>query len=201
MGIVALSSALVFGGSSNSYADDSVTAQVSVDVRSVISIMAEDITIDISSPSPSGVFATGTGQVTVNTNTPHGYSVFLTSDSTSSTTLDHESVETSKINSIASAETISGSTTKFSTNNTWGWSNDGVVFYPIRAKGTMDNGARKTRYRETNEASPAGDTSTLTIGATVDSRISSGVYTGTLLLTAIPNDNGMICEYMSGCDE
>jgi hypothetical protein len=197
LGLAMLGSAVLIGATPSSYASDSATSEVTVNVGTVISITAEDITIDMSAPSPTGTFATGTGQVSVKTNDVNGYSVYLTSNSTTSTTLDHESVATSKINSIATSETVGGATTKFATNNTWGWSKDGSVFYPVLAKGEKDGiNDGVTLYRTTDAPSPSGDTSTLTIGATVDSTLTSGAYTGTLLLTAVSNSNGTeICTY------
>lgn len=201
LGIAALSSAVILGAAPKSFATgttDSATALVTVDVSSAISITAEDISIDVNAPSPTGTFATGTGDVTVMTNDVSGYSVYLTSNSTTSTTLDHATLSTPKISSIASSETISGATTKFATSNTWGWSNDGSTFYPIVVKGTKHSSSVTTLYRKTNAPSTAGDTSTLTIGATVDSTLTSGTYSGTLLLTAIPNGNtSVMCDYDS----
>lgn len=190
LGLAALSSAVVLGATPSSFAatsaTDTDTTLVTVTVGSVISITAEDINIDMSTPSPTGSFATGTGEVKVKTNDISGYSVYLTSNS-ASTTLDHESLSTAKINSISSDITIDASTTKFSTNNTWGWSSDGSLFHPVVAKGTKHSSTVTTLYRKTNAPSTAGDTSTLTVGVTADSSLTSGKYTGTLLLTAIPN--------------
>lgn len=202
LGLAALSSAVVFGATPNSFAATDVTAEVTVNVGSVIAITAEDIDIDISAPSPAGVFATGAGQVSVATNDSEGYSIYLTSNDEFLTSLDHETIATSKIESIATSETISGATTKFATNNTWGWSNDGSVFYPVQAKGTHNDELHSaiTRYRETNGPSSNGDVSTLTVGATVDSTLTSGTYSGTLLLTAIVNSIPNMCAY-EACDE
>lgn len=190
LGVAALASNVIIGAAPSSFAATaSDTTIVTVNVGSVISIAADDIDINVSTPSPTGTFATGTGTVTVKTNDISGYSVYLTSNSETSTSLDHESVSSAKINSISATETISGSTTKFATNNTWAWSNDGTTFNPVVVKGTKNTASIPTLYRKTTAPTPAGDTSTLTVGATIDSSLTSGKYTGTLLLTAIPNGN------------
>lgn len=184
-GIAALSSAVILGAAPASYADTSATAKVTVNVGAVLAVTAaEDITINISAPSPTGVFATGTGAVSVSTNNTTGYSVYLTSN-TEATTLDHETVATSKINSIASEQSVSGTGAKFSTANTWGWSNDGENFKPVMAAGTA-NGA-STLFRQSSAPAPSGDSSNLTIGVTANSALASGKYNGTVLLTTITN--------------
>lgn len=183
-GVAALSSAVILGAAPASYADTSATAKVTVDVGAVLAVTAEDITINIASPTPTGVFATGSGAVTVTTNNVSGYSVYLTSN-TSATTLDHETITTSKINSITEAQSVSGTGAKFSTVNTWGWSNDGENFKPIMASGTA-NGA-STLFHQTSAPTPGGDSSNLTIGVTANSSLTSGKYKGTILLTAITN--------------
>ena len=183
-GIAALSSAVILGAAPASYADTSATAKVTVNVGAVLAVTAEDITINISAPSPTGVFATGTGTVSVSTNNATGYSVYLTS-STGATTLDHETVATSKINSITEAQSVSGTGAKFSTANTWGWSNDGENFKPVMASGTA-NGA-STLFHQTSAPTPSGDSSNLTIGVTANSALTSGKYNGTVLLTTITN--------------
>ncbi len=183
-GIAALSSAVILGAAPSSYAATTATPKVDVTIGSVLAITAADIAINIASPSQAGVFATGTGTVNVATNNVSGYSVYLTSNTTA-TTLDHESVSASKIASIASAQSVSGTGAKFSTANTWGWSKDGTNFNPISAKGTAQG--TSTLYRQTSAPSPSGDASTLTIGVTANTSLTSGKYTGTLLLTAVGN--------------
>ncbi len=189
LGLAALSSMVALGATPSTNAESSATTKVTVNVGSVIAISSDDIVIDIASPSPVGVFATGTGNVDVVTNDVAGYSVYLTSNDETSTALTHESTEDS-IASISSAISVDGSTvTKFATNNTWGWSNDGTVFNPIVAKGTKNSDSNTTLFRKTDTASATADRSTLTIGVTADSTLTSGTYTGTLLLTAVPNSN------------
>ncbi len=190
LGLAALTTGLVIGSAQNtSAATATATTVVTANVGAVVGIGVTDITINMSAPSPSGSFATGTGTVSVSTNDASGYSVYLTSNSTTSTSLDHTSVSGASIASIATNETISGSVTKFSAMNTWGWSNDGEVYHPVTVKGTKSTASIPTLYRRTNAPSTTADNSTLTIGVTGDSTLVSGQYTGTLLLTAIPNSN------------
>jgi hypothetical protein len=166
------------------------SAIVTTNVGAVINMSVDNINVNLSAPSPSGIFATGTGKVNVQTNDPSGYSVFLTSNTTT-TSLNHDTVSSASIASISSKQTISGTTTKFSTMNTWGWSNDGKNFFAVQPKGQLNNqtAGSTTRYRNTTAASTSVDTSTLTIGVTGNSSLVAGQYTGTLLLTAIPNSN------------
>ncbi len=186
-GLAVLSSSVALGATPSANAATSATPRITVNVGSVISLSAGDINIDVASPSPIGTFATGTGTVSVTTNDIAGYSVYLTSNDTT-TSLNHATAAT-KIDSISAATTINSSTTKFSTNNTWGWSKDGSVFYPVAAKGAKHSASVNTLYRKTAAAASTADASTLTIGATVDSTLTSGAYSGTLLLTAIPNSD------------
>lgn len=198
-GLAVLSSVFALGAAPSTYADTSATSTVTVNVDAVISIGVTDIEFDLTAPSPAGTFASGTGTVNVKTNDKSGYSVYLTSNSTTSTSMDHESLSSAKIQTIASTQTINASHTAFdngSTASTWGWSNDGTTFYPVTVKGTKSTASVPTLYRQTNAASPAGDSSTLTVGVTGNSALPSGKYTSTLLLTAIPNSNtATIADY------
>jgi hypothetical protein len=188
LGLAALSSLVALGATPSTNAATSATTKVTVNVGSVIAISAEDITIDVSAPSPTGIFATGSGNVEVVTNDVAGYSVYLTSND-ASTVLAHETAGDT-IASIDSAITVDGTTvTKFATNNTWGWSNDSATFNPVVAQGTKHSADTTTLFRKTTTASATADSSTLTIGVTADSMLTSGTYTGTLLLTAVPNSN------------
>lgn len=190
LGLAALSAGLLVGPiQDTNAATDSQTTVVTVNVGAVIGLGVDNITVNLPSPSPAGSFATGTGTVSVETNDSTGYSVYLTSNSTTSTSLDHQSVSGASIASISSIETVSGATTKFATNNTWGWSSNGTTFNPVVTKGTKSTTAKPTLYRRTNTAATTADDSTLTIGVTGDSTLTAGTYTGTLLLTAIPNSD------------
>ena len=57
--------------------------------------------------------------------------------------------------------------------NTWGWSNDGSVFHPVVVKGTKSTASIPTLYRRTSSSSAVADESTLTIGVTGDSTLTS----------------------------
>lgn len=189
LGLAALSAGVLVGPAVNTNAATSTgTSTVSVTVGAVIGIGVTNVNINMPSPAPTGSFATGTGTVSVATNDSTGYSVYLTSNSTTDTSLTHTN-GTSTIASIGSIQTISGSTTMFGTMNTWGWSNNGTAFNPIVTKGTKSTTAKPTLYRKTNAASTTADNSTLTIGVTGDSTLTAGTYSGTLLLTAIPNSD------------
>ena len=189
LGLATLVTGIAFGPAQNTSAATTSNTTVTANVGAVISISATDIVVNMSSPAPTGTFATGTGTVSVTTNDISGYSVYLTSNSTTSTSLDHASVSGASIASIATNETISSLNTKFSAMNTWGWSNDGSVFHPVVVKGTKSTASIPTLYRRTSSSSAVADESTLTIGVTGDSTLTSGQYAGTLLLTAIPNSN------------
>ena len=190
LGFAALAAGLLVGPvQDTNAATDSNTSTVTVNVGAVVGLGVTDINVNMNAPAPTGTFATGTGTVSVTTNDVAGYSVYLTSNSTTSTSLDHTTVSGKSIASIGAIETISGSTTKFSTMNTWAWSNDGETFNPIVTKGTKSTVAKPTLYRRTNTASASVDNSTLTIGVTGDSTLTAGTYTGTLLLTAVPNSD------------
>ena len=189
-GLLALSAGVVIGTAPKTNAATATdTTTVTVNVGAVVGIGVTDINVNMASPAPSGTFASGTGTVNVSTNDSTGYSVYLTSNSETSTALDHTTVSGAKINSIASTQTVSGVDGKFSTMNTWGWSKDGTTFYPIVVKGTKSTAAIPTLYRKTSTASTTADSSTLTVGVTGDSTLTAGTYTGTLLLTAITNSS------------
>lgn len=204
MGLAAITSAVLVGASPATNAATSTdTSLVTVNVGSVIGINATDIEFDLATPGVDGTFVSGTGTVAVKTNDVSGYSVYLTSNSTTSTSLDHSSVSTSKINSISANQVINAGHPKFdnaSTASTWGWSSDGTNYRPIVTKGTASTAAISTLYRKTSTyaTGASGDQSTLTVGVTGNSSLVSGEYTGTLLLTAITNsDVATICTYDS----
>ena len=209
MGLAALSSAVLVGAApATNAASDAQTSQVTVTVGSVIGLGVSNIEFGLNAPAVDGTFASGTGTVAVKTNDVTGYSVYLTSNSTTSTSLDHATVSSSKINSISSNQVINSGHPKFdnaSSASTWGWSNDGTNFRPVVVKGTKSTAAISTLYRKTNTyaTSSTGDQSTLTVGVTGNSSLVSGSYTGTLLLTAITNsDSATICTHdstVSGC--
>ena len=187
-GLAAIISTILIGSAPATYADDTADLDVVVNVNAVIAMGADNIDISMPAPSPNGSFASGTGRVGVVTNDTSGYSIYLTAKTTA-TTLDHETVSTAKVNSIASDQTISGATTKFATANTWGWSNNGTLYHPVLAAGSHHTASQTTLYRRTATAALTEDVSTLTVGVTGNSSLTAGEYTGTLLLTAIPNSS------------
>lgn len=157
------------------------TTKVNVKVGSVIAMtVPSEIAINIDAPATTGTFSKASGTVTVTTNSRTGYNVYLTSNDANT----------------ALNPTAAGVTTKFSagagtggalTNtNTWGWSSDGQTFKPVQAAGTA-NGA-STLFAGSDVAKTGSENHTLTIGANADSKMVSGTYSGTILLTAITNE-------------
>lgn len=205
-GLAAIAATVAVGAADNVNADTcpaatcSDTTTVEVTVGAVISLATPDkITINMAIPSSSGTFASGSGEIGVSTNDATGYSVYLTgTNGDTNRRLTHETVSSSYFSPISAAETISTGG-KFATNNTWGWSDNGTNYYPLQAYNTSHAAATRTRLIETS-ASTIGDSctvdttvltnyecTTLTVGATGDTSLTAGTYTGTILVTAVPN--------------
>lgn len=171
--------ALILNGDPTSAVSQTATTTVNVRIDPVIAITAPaNIDIDIT-PTTSGQFRTGDGNVKVSTNNVKGYTTYITSSSTETDLKQPASTGVAAtIPSVsASSSTISGTG--------WGWSNDAAQFNPVKAVGTTDNSAVFSR---TTTATPAGDNKTLTVGASATASVPSGIYSNTLLLTAITNN-------------
>lgn len=189
MSLTAISAGLFATPISGANAETSNKTTITANVSPVISLSTSNIEVNLGAPTPTGTFASGSGTVAAATNDSNGYSIFLTSDSSSTTVLKHTDISSASINTLTSDQVIGGSKTMFDTMNTWGWSNDGVNYHSVLTKGTK-NGSTSTGttlFKKTQ--TPSVDNNTLTIGVTGNSTLVAGQYTGTLLLTAIPNSN------------
>ena len=216
LGLVAIAATVVFGTAGNVNADtcpaatcsDTVTVQVTV--GAVISLSTPDrILVDMAIPTSSGVFASGSGEIGVSTNDSTGYSVYITGTSgDTNRRLTHESVSSSYFAPISGDQTVA-SGGKFSTNNTWGWSGDTAatkVYHPLLAYGATHSSSTTTRFvyktastigKNTCTVSPIAnyECSNLYIGATGNTSLTAGTYTGTVLITAVPNSSASISSF------
>jgi len=203
LALLAICQVVVAGGGENTSAASSAITETVVNINSVIGISAPStITVDMGIPTTAGKFASGSGTIQVSTNDPTGYSVYLTGTNGGSVNLVHENAPavSSVFTPIGSTQTISGGTTKFSVNNTWGWSSNGSTYYPLKAYGQKHTSSVTTRYRRTNASTISGgtmgtDSSTLTIGATANTAMTAGSYSTHILLTAVANSDSAISDY------
>ena len=217
LGLASLAMLIAFGATTNVNADTcpaatcSDTTTVQVTVGSVISLATPDkISISMAVPSSDGTFASGSGNIGVSTNDTSGYSVYLTGVSGGNTELRHSdyngTTNTSKLTTITSSQTIATGE-KFSSNNTWGWSANASDYYPLQAYGQKHTATVTTRFANKDESTISKsctvdgtaysnyECSTLTIGATGDTSLLAGTYTGTILVTAVPNSYSSISDY------
>ena len=214
LGLAAIAATVAVGATDNVNADTcpastcSDTTTVTVNVGAVISLSTPDkITVNMSIPTTNGTFASGTGEVGVSTNDSTGYSVYLTGTNGGNTNLTHESVSSSKFATLSAAETVA-SGGKFATANTWGWTEGagGTTYYPLQAYNTQNTAAAKTRFiyksastigKNTCTVNPLAnyECSVLKIGATGNTSLTAGTYTGTILVTAVPNSYDSISDY------
>ena len=214
LGLAAIATTVAVGAANNVNADTcpaatcSDTTTVNVTVGAVISLSTPDkITVNMAIPTSSGTFATGTGEIGVSTNDNSGYSVYLTGTNGGNTDLTHESVASSKFTTLSSSETVT-SGGKFSTSNTWGWaeSADSSTYYPLQAYNTVNTASVRTRFiyktsstigKNTCTVSPIAnyECSVLKIGATGNTSLTAGTYTGTILVTAVPNSYTPMSDY------
>lgn len=214
LGLAAIAATVAVGATGNANADTcpaatcSDTTTVKVVVGAVISLATpEKIDVNMAIPTSSGTFASGSGEIGVSTNDATGYSVYLTGISgDANRRLVHESVTSSYFSPISGKETP-GSGGKFSTANTWGWSDNGTDYYPLQAYGAKNTSTVKTRLTN-KSASTIGksctfngsaqtnyECTTLTIGATGNTSLTAGTYTGKILVTAVPNSYSGISDY------
>ena len=220
LGLASLAAVVVSGATVNVNADTcpaatcSDTTTVQVSVGAVISLATPDkISLSLESPSTGGTFVSGSGDIAVSTNDSSGYSIYLTGASGGNTDLRHEDYDgttnTSKLTTIGSSQEIA-SDGKFSSSNTWGWSSDSTstkTYYPLLAYGTVNTAADKTRLANEsgstiNESCTIDSTTysnyecqTIYIGVTGDTSLTAGKYTGTILVTAVPNSYSDISDY------
>lgn len=167
---------LLLNGAPTSAITQTATTKVNVTIDQVIAVFTPtNINIDIT-PTASGQFKTGNGNVKVFTNNVKGYTTYITSNSTD-TALKQSGVVTAIPSVSSPSNSISGTA--------WGWSNDAAQFKPVKAVGATD---ADTVFSRTNVATPTGDTKVLTVGASATNSVPSGSYTNTLLLTAVTNN-------------
>lgn len=165
LSVAALASTGVYAEGANS--------EVNLTINPVLSINAtESLDLEVV-PTAAGVFTSGDIAVDVITNDATGYSLYLSSNS----------AETALVNSVTSANIPTVSAAVSSTDmakNTWGFSL-GDKYNPVPASGSAQ------RIKKTAAPATTSDTTSVSIGAKVDTSIPSGAYSNTLLFTAIAN--------------
>lgn len=165
LSVAALASTGVYAEGANS--------EVNLTINPVLSINAtESLDLEVV-PTAAGVFTSGDIAVDVVTNDASGYSLYLSSSSE----------ETALVNGTASANipTVSAAVTSSNmAKNTWGFSL-GDKYNPAPASSSAQ------RIKKTSAPANTGDSTAVSIGAKVDTSIPSGVYSNTLLFTAVAN--------------
>ena len=168
---------------------DTATAVLTANVHPIISMSTEGtengaLPIEIDRAAGANM---GTGKVIVkvSTNDPDGYSLYITTDK-ADTTLSQDGV-TDRI------KALEGETKKANfPENSWGYSIDGGANYkPVQAdtyNPDVNPDALETAEPARTYGSATTDNQTeVTIGAKVKSVLPSGVYSNTVVFTAIPN--------------
>lgn len=164
-------------------AASTATTAVNVTIAPVISIATTDGTIDVSTtPTASGATVEGSEAVTVTTNNATGYTVYVTSSSAQTTLKHSNTTVTTKFDTItAAAATVSDIAADH-----WGWySNTNSTYEPVVASGTANS--TSNTLSKTTAPSTSGSSINLKIGAKATNSMVSGVYSNTLLLTAVAN--------------
>ena len=168
---------------------DTATAVLTANVHPIISMSTEgteDGALPIEIDRASGANM-GTGKVTVkvSTNDPDGYSLYITTDK-ADTTLSQDGI-TDRI------KALEGETKKANfPENSWGYSVDGGANYkPVQADAynpdVNPDVIETAEPAKTYGSATTNNETEVTIGAKVKSVLPSGVYSNTVVFTAIPN--------------
>lgn len=176
--LVAASAACVFSPTGDSHAASSATTKVSVNIGEVIALTlsTDDLALNVSAPTPSGVFVQDSVTASVTTNSLGGYELYLSSVD-NDTDMIHED---SHINDVISSNFSGMVNSSSMASNTWGYSIDGTNFKKIpfaKAPHTV---------RNINQVPTTAEKQTeVHIGAKVSTDIASGSYSKTVVFTAV----------------
>lgn len=160
-----------------------VNTEVSVSNGSNISISIDpSVAMDVTVTDMGGKFVSGVADLTIATNSPNGYKVFMTSADAGETALRdlEEANNTRTIDSITT-DTVGGSMT----GNVWGYAistneiSENSTFGPIPAN------ANNAIYDKDSVSDATGDVYKLGFGAHVDPSLPAGTYTNSMVVSVV----------------
>ncbi len=179
--LLGLITAFIYSPVIRTNAEDSVQTKVSTNVAAVasVSVDSENLTLNYNTPTPEGVFDSGTVTATVSTNSPGGYELYFSSVDN---TTDMVSTNSSITDVIASdfSGTVTSSTMG---KNKWGYSIDNTNYSKIPT-----SSAHATLRNIDHFPSAAERQNTVRIGAKVDSTLKAGTYSKSVLFSVIAHE-------------
>ena len=169
------------------YEDDTkvstnVAAMISLTVSGADATGTLPIEVDMASGSYMG---TGAVTVEVSTNDMNGYALFVNTDKVDNA-LTQNGV-TDRIRALTGATAVADFP-----ENYWGYSVDGGnIYYPVLPStenpGENSDKLATAKSAKTYDRPVVNDETEITIGAKVNSRTADGIYSNTVVFTAIPN--------------
>ena len=158
------------------FADDSSTVQVNVNIDSVIALSSSADELNLSANVNS--FVSDSINVDVTTNSQYGYTLTIEDRDADSSMIHINSAVSDKLTS----EFAGAKTSEQMADNTWGFSLDGTDYYYVPVSG---NPAALKRTASTTSSSY--DRTAVSFGAKVGPTLTAGTYTDTVQFTAYVN--------------
>ena len=167
----------------------SLPTPVSAEEQGTTATLALDSTVSITIPSTiemdvapttSGTFTSTTSTLSITTNNPSGYDLYLSAADGDNVLRNENPSVQNTINTIN--PTANGVTSTTMSNNTWGYNLTlgetpaDMIYNAVPKEGT-------TALSTSN--SPANDTYSLTFGTKVDTNIASGTYSSEVIISAV----------------
>lgn len=179
--LLGLITAFIYSPVIRTNAEDSVQTKVSTNVAAVasVSVDSENLTLNYNTPTPEGVFDSGTVTATVSTNSPGGYELYFSSVDNATDMVSTNSSITDVIASDFSGTVTSSTMGK----NKWGYSIDNTNYSKIPT-----SSAHATLRNIDHFPSAAERQNTVRIGAKVDSTLKAGTYSKSVLFSVIAHE-------------
>ena len=149
-------------------------------IQSVVSVSLQNsVEFDIT-PSTAGTFGAGTAQLSVNTNSSDGYSVFMKTENGESTL---KNAAGNTVGAVSGTQTPSGFA-----KNTWGYAlGKGISASTASYKAVPTSATTAVISTDTSSAGGASDTYTLAFGAKIGTDLPTGEYTNNVVISVIAN--------------
>ena len=169
----------IFAGSSES---DAAETRIDADATHYTTISAPDqISVNVGSASSTGTYKVQTETITTKTNSPSGYSLYLSMEG-SDNKLYHSTDNTKFISST----TGTVSTPAALTTNTWGYATDSSVTSSNAAKfAAVPAKNSEVLLQKTTSANTTGTNMNVYYGALVSDALLSGTYSNTVNYTVV----------------
>lgn len=151
-------------------------AGIDLTVASTVSVALQNLINLEVTPKTSGAFTESTAKLTVATNNPSGYAVYMQAGST---TNGKASLVSSDLSNTAMISPISGTVESSSFSaNTWGYSLDGTHYQAVPATTGIIKETSSTTFSDTYD---------LSFGVNVDTNLPAGQYTNSVIVSAVAN--------------